>query len=292
MGIKDFSLSKNQLRSSYLTSIVSMALVIFLLGLLAFIILNGTILTDYIKENIGISVFINDNARDVEIVAFQKELDASAYVKSTEFISKEKAARDFQQELGQDFVSFIGYNPLLPSIEVKLHAAYTHEDSLLAITSRIQNNPIVKEVFYQQNLISQLNENIRKLSMVLALFCALMLIISIALINNTIRLIIYSRRFIIHTMQLVGATPAFVHKPFIIKGILHGIYGSLLAAAMLSGVIYIALDQVPEFIFLAQWDVILIVFAGMFLAGILFSAIFTFLSVNKYLRVKTDRLYI
>lgn len=292
MGIKDFSLSKNQLRSSYLTSIVSMALVIFLLGLLAFIILNGTILTDYIKENIGISVFINDNARDVEIVAFQKELDASAYVKSTEFISKEKAARDFQQELGQDFVSFIGYNPLLPSIEVKLHAAYTHEDSLLAITSRIQNNPIVKEVFYQQNLISQLNENIRKLSMVLALFCTLMLIISIALINNTIRLIIYSRRFIIHTMQLVGATPAFVHKPFIIKGILHGIYGSLLAAALLSGVIYIALDQVPEFIFLAQWDVILIVFAGMFLIGILFSAIFTFLSVNKYLRVKTDRLYI
>lgn len=292
MGIKDFSLSKNQLRSSYLTSIVSMALVIFLLGLLAFIILNGTILTDYIKENIGISVFINDNARDVEIVAFQKELDASAYVKSTEFISKEKAARDFQQELGQDFVNFIGYNPLLPSIEVKLHAAYTHEDSLLAITSRIQNNPIVKEVFYQQNLISQLNENIRKLSVVLALFCALMLIISIALINNTIRLIIYSRRFIIHTMQLVGATPVFVHKPFIIKGILHGIYGSLLATAMLSGVIYIALDQVPEFIFLAQWDVILIVFAGMFLAGILFSAIFTFLSVNKYLRVKTDRLYI
>lgn len=285
-------LSKVRLRSSYFTSVISIAMVLFLIGLMGFLVLNGKKLSDYIRENIGFSVIIQEHVKDVDILKLQKDLDASAFVKSTLFISKEKAAKDFQEELGEDFINFLGYNPLLPTIEIKLNAPYANSDSLMQIENVLKKNALIKEVYYQKDLVHSLNENIRKISIILGLFSALMLTISIALINNTIRLTIYSKRFLINTMQLVGATRGFIQKPFILKGLLHGIYGSILAIVMLSASLYVGMRQVPEFVLLAQADIILILFGGMVICGIFFSTIFTFISVNKFLRISNDRLYI
>ena len=289
---KEPKLSKVRLRSSYFTSVISIAMVLFLIGLMGFLVLNGKKLSDYIRENIGFSVIIHEHVKDVDILKLQKDLDASTFVKSTMFISKEKAARDFQEELGEDFINFLGYNPLLPTIEIKLNAPYANTDSLTKIENVLKKNSLIKEVYYQKDLVHSLNENIRKISIILGLFSALMLTISVALINNTIRLTIYSKRFLINTMQLVGATRGFIQKPFILKGLLHGIYGSILAIIMLSASLYAGMRQVPEFVLLAQADIIFILFGGMIICGILFSTIFTFVSVNKFLRISNDRLYI
>ncbi len=289
---KEPKLSKVRLRSSYFTSVISIAMVLFLIGLMGFLVLNGKKLSDNIRENIGFSVIIHEHVKDVDILKLQKNLDASTFVKSTMFISKEKAARDFQEELGEDFINFLGYNPLLPTIEIKLNAPYANTDSLTKIENVLKKNSLIKEVYYQKDLVHSLNENIRKISIILGLFSALMLTISVALINNTIRLTIYSKRFLINTMQLVGATRGFIQKPFILKGLLHGIYGSILAIIMLSASLYAGMRQVPEFVLLAQADIIFILFGGMIICGILFSTIFTFVSVNKFLRISNDRLYI
>lgn len=283
--------SKRKLVGSSITTIVSLSLVLFMLGLLGLIVLNTNKLSDNLKENIGIQVILSDNAKEVDIQHFVKTLDAAQYVKSTEFVTKEDAAKRLQEDLGEDFISFLGYNPLLPSVNVHLKAAYANTDSITWIEQEMLQGKLVKELVYQKSLVTIINDNVQKISIVILIFSGLLMTIALALINNTIRLSIYSKRFIIKTMQLVGATQGFVSKPFVLTGIKHGIYGALVAIVMLIGVLYFAQRQLPELAELQDETTLATLFGFVLLVGIIISGISTLLAVRKYLRLKADELY-
>ena len=283
--------SKRKLQSSSITTVVSLSLVLFMLGLLGIIILNTRKLSDNVKENIGFQIILNDNAKEVDVQHLTKTLDASDYVKSTEFIAKEEAAKRLQEDLGEDFINFLGYNPLLSSINVHLKAEYANADSLGWIEKDLLESKLVKEVIYQKSLVSMINENVNKISLVILIFSGLLMLIALALINNTIRLSIYSKRFIIKTMQLVGATQGFIRLPFVLKGIKHGIYGAITAIGMLIAVLYFAQKQMPELAELQDRTMLITLFGLVIVLGIIISWISTSLAVRKYLRLKSDDLY-
>jgi cell division transport system permease protein len=262
-----------------------------MLGLLGIIILNTRTLSNNVKENIGFQVILNDNAKEVDVEHLTKTLDASQFVKSTEFITKEEAAARLKKDLGEDFINFLGYNPLLSSINVHLKAEYANQDSLNWIEKGMLDSKLVKEVVYQKSLVSMINENVKKISLVILVFSGLLMIIALALINNTIRLNIYSKRFIIKTMQLVGATQGFIRRPFVLKGIKHGVYGAVIAIALLIGFLYILQKQMPELAELQDPNVLVILFGLVILLGIIISWISTSMAVRKYLRLKSDELH-
>lgn len=264
---------------------------LFMLGLVGLIILNTKKIADHFKETIGFQLIMGDVAKETDIDKLQKLLDVSAFVKSTQYISKEEAAKALQQDLGEDFVSFIGYNPLKASIDVRLKADYATPDSLMWIEQKLMENKIVKEVLYPKALVSSMNENMRKAALVILAFSGILMIIALALINNTIRLSIYSKRFIIKTMQLVGATQGFIRLPFILKGIRQGIYGAVIAIVMLMGILYFAQRQLPELVVVQDVQMLGSLFGMVVLLGILIGAISTALAVRKYLRLRADELY-
>lgn len=292
MAQKEERFTKRRLNSSRITTIVSISLVLFAIGLVGLLVLHTKKLSDYVKENIGFTVYMNKNVKEAEILQLQKELDALDYVRSTEYISEEKAAESFQKELGDDFVSFIGYNPLHTSIEVRLKAEYAEEFYFTLMEQMLAKKPIVKEISYQKSLVQQVNDNVKKISAVLLIFSLLLLIIAITLINNTIRLAVYSKRFLIKSMQLVGATEGFIRRPFLSTSIIHGLISSFIAIGMLSVVIYISRKQIPEIISLQSLDLFLLLFAFVILIGFIISLISTFIAVRKYLKQKVDYLYL
>jgi cell division transport system permease protein len=283
--------SKRKLLGSAITTIISLSLVLFMLGLLGIIILNARKLSDDVKENIGIQIVLNDNTKEVNVQWLLKTLDATEYVKSTEFITKEEAASRLQNDLGEDFIDFLGYNPLLASINVHLKAEYANNDSLLWIEKELLGYKPVKEVIYQKSLINSINENLRKIGFVIIIFSGLLMVIALALINNTIRLSIYSKRFIIKTMLLVGATQNFISKPFVLKGIKHGIYASVISIVMLIGVLYFAQTQLPELKELQNVKMLSTLFGLVTLIGIIISGISTSLAVRRYLHLKSENLH-
>lgn len=291
MSTAEDKFTKKRLRSSYFTVTISISLVLFMLGLLGIGILQAKKLSTYVKENIGFSVILKNDVKDVDVIKFQKSLDAARYVKRTEFIDKDRAAKELTEDLGEDFVDFLGYNPLLSSIEVRLNADYANPDSLNWIETEITKNPRVKEVFYQRDLVVLVNENIRKISIVILIFSILLLIIATALINNSIRLSLYSKRFVIKTMQLVGATPGFIRMPFILRGIANGMYGALIAIALLMGVLYYARQKMPELFEFQDVQMMATLFGMVLLLSIIITWISTSLAVRRFLRMKTDKLY-
>jgi cell division transport system permease protein len=262
-----------------------------MLGLIGLLILNTRKISDYVKENIGFSVILKEDVKDPEIRRLQKILDARPYVKSTEYITKEKAADDLQQELGEDFIGFLGYNPLLASIDVRMYAAYANPDSIAVIKRQIVKFDEVKEVLYQESLVQAINENVRKISLVILGFSGILFLIALALINNTIRLSVYSRRFIINTMQLVGATDGFIRRPFLLKSSLHGIYAGLLASALIMVVVYYVQGQVEEIISLHDVRILGLLVIALITLGITLSFVSTFFAISRYLRMKIDDLY-
>ncbi|MFO8234504.1 MAG: permease-like cell division protein FtsX [Bacteroidales bacterium] len=291
MATKEAKITKRRLRSSFLTSVVTVSLVLFLLGVLGLLVFNAKILSDYVKENIGFSIILKEGVKEVEIKRLQKVLDASEYVKSTEYITKEEAAEELKQELGEDFIDFLGYNPLLASIDVHLNAQYANPDSLEIIKNDLKKYDHIKEVFYQKSLVQLVNQNIQKIGLFIIAFSGFLFLVAIALINNTIRLSIYSKRFIINTMQLVGATRRFIRRPFIFRGIMQGVYASIVAMLMLSGVIYFFQHEFDNIITLQDVEVIAPLYGAVLLVGMLISWLSTFFAVNKYLYIKIDKLY-
>jgi len=289
--VKELKYNKRRLQTSYLSTVIGITLVLYVLGLLGLVIIQAKKISDYVKENIGFSVIMKDDVKEADIFQLQKSLDAAAFVKQTEYITKDQAASALKNDLGEDFISFLGYNPLLPSIEVKLIANYANNDSLQAIEKRLLKNESIKEVIYQKSLVHLVNENIRKLSLLLLGFSALFLFIAIALMNNTIRLAVYSKRFLIKSMQLVGATQGFIRKPFITKGIIQGVIAALLTIGLLSGSLYWAQRKMPELISMQQIDSFLFLFLFVLLTGIIITWLSTFLAVRKYLKINTDFLY-
>jgi cell division transport system permease protein len=291
MSKKESNTTKRRLRSSYVTSIISISLVLFLLGMLGLLVLNAKRLSDYVKENIGFSVILKENVKEVDVILLQKSLDASEFVKSTKYITKEEAARELQQELGEDFIDFLGFNPLLASIEVNLYAEYTNTDSIHVIEKNLNQYEQIKEVFYQKSLVSLVNENIRKISIIILIFSGLLFLVAITLINSTIRLSVYSKRFIINTMQLVGATRGFIRRPFLYRSAGNGILAGLIAIGFLSGILYLVQKEFNEIVSFQDIEIIGVLFIGVILIGIIINWISTFFAVSKYLRMNVDKLY-
>ncbi len=283
--------AKRKLRSSYATTIISISLVLFLLGIIGFLLLNANRLSLFVKENLGFTVLINDDSREAEIMRLQKILNAAPYVRIAEYINKDQAAEILKEELGEEFVDFLGYNPLLASIEVKLSAEWANPDSMALIEKQVMSFPEVKEVYYQKNLLEAINDNVRKISLILGMFSLLLLVIAIALINNTIRLSVYSKRFLIRTMQLVGATRGFIRKPFLLRSLVHGLGGATIAIVLLSAVIYGLSNELNGVIGFSNVYIISILFAFVILIGLVLTLMSTFFAVNKYLRLRTDELY-
>jgi cell division transport system permease protein len=284
-------ITKWRLRSSYLSSIISNSLVLFMLGVVMLLVFNAKKLSDYVKENIGFSVILHDDIRDVEANFLRKTLDASPYIRTTEYISKEVAAKELQEELGEDFIGFLGYNPLSSSIEVRLKANYANPDSIRKIEDELMAQRPVKEVFYQKSLVNLVNENVSRISAILLLFTALLFFIALVLINNTIRLSVYSKRFLINTMKLVGATWGFIRKPFLLQSISHGIYASFVSIALLCGLIYLVQSEFYELVNFDQVELLAAIFGLVTAMGIAINLVSTFFAVNKYLHLGSDELY-
>lgn len=283
--------TKWKVRSSYLSSIVSNSLVLFMLGVLMLLLFNAKRLSDFVKESIGFSVVLHEDMREVDANFLRKTLDASSYVRYTEFISKEQAAMELKEELGEDFINFLGYNPLSSSIEVRLNAEYANPDSITKIEDELMAMRSVKEVFYQKSLVNLVNENVRKISVIILLFGLLLFFIAVVLLNNTIRLSVYSKRFIINTMKQVGATWSFIRRPFLARGLVHGLYASLLAIGLLTGMVYLIQREFYEMINFEQTLILAIMFGLVLVAGLTISFFSTFFAVSKYLRLKADDLY-
>jgi len=292
MAIREETLLGRKLKTSYLTTVVSITLVLFVLGLLGLILLNARMLSDHVKENLGFSIILADKATDNQINAMLERIEAMPAVKSSEFVSSDDAARVLQEELGEDFISFLGYNPLFPSIDVKLFASYANPDSLRVFEKKILENSIAVEVSYQENLVSMVNDNVNRISIALLFFSVLLLLIAIALINNTIRLSVFSKRFLIKSMQLVGATQSFIRRPFVIKGVIQGFTSAIISIVLLTVLLVFIERQVPEIATLQNIPMVAMIYLTITLLGILISYVSTYFAVKKYLGIKTDDLFL
>ncbi len=287
---KNISLNRRILSSSA-SVVISLSLVLFVVGLLGLVLINAQRVSNYVKENIGFTIMLKEGVNEMEIMKFQKILDAASFAKNSTFISKEQATKDLQRDLGEDFVSFLGYSPLLASIDVKLNAAYANTDSLGVIKTELTKNTAVHDIFYQENLIDKLNSNVNRLSFFLLSFCLLLFVIAFALINNTIRLSVYSKRFLIRTMRLVGATNRFIQKPFLVKGIYQGIYSSIFAIFMLIGAIQMIQSETASMLNITDLKIIGLIFILIFISGFLLSWLSTFFAVRKFIKQNESELY-
>ncbi len=283
--------SAKKTKTIYISTVFGIAMVLLMIGLLGLLLVDANNLSRYVKENIVLNIFVDEGAHETDVLQLQKQLDANPIVKQTQYVSKELAARNLQKDLGEDFVKFLGYNPLSQSLDVYLKADYANNKDIEKFKAELLKNPLVKEVKYQQSLVDQMNQNLTSISLIILVFAAIFVLLSVALINNTIRLAIYSQRFLIKSMQLVGATKGFIRKPFILYGIWHGILGALIAIIILMGTLFLAEKQIPDLVILQNYTQFGIVFLIVIGLGIFISGFSTFLSVNKYLRLKIYNLY-
>ncbi|MBB2951456.1 ABC transporter permease [Sphingobacterium sp. JUb56] len=291
MSEYESSTQKRKTKSVYVSTVISIALVLLVTGLLGLLLVHAKNLSKYVKENIVLNVIVNDGTNEGDVLSLQKDLEKDKYVLRTEYISKELAAKSLKEDLGEDFVQYLGHNPLLPSIDVYMKENYANSDSIKTFIDKISRNTRIKEVVYQESLIDMVNKNVRIISIVVLAFAAILLVIAVALINNTIRLAIYSQRFLIKSMQLIGATKNFIRKPFITYGIIHGLLGSLIAILLLIFTLKFAQQQIPELVFLRNWYEFAAIFIVVIAIGILISGLSTYFAVTKYLKAKSNDLY-
>ena len=280
------------MRGSYFVSTISISLVLVVVGMLVFILLNAKMVSDHVRRNIGFSVIVKDGTKEAETQRMQKLLDMQPFVYSSEYITKEEAARMFKEEMGEDFEAIIGANPLLPSIEIKLNPEYANSDSLRMIEKSLQRFDIIQEVYYQKSMVESINDNIRRISLLLLVVVAVLVLISFTLIRNTIHLAVHSQRFLIKTMELVGAKPFFICRPFVYGSMWRGLFGALLANAVLLGVIFFVQKNVGDVIDIIHLDTILAMVGFVLLSGVLLSFFSAWLSVRGYLKRDINDLYV
>jgi cell division transport system permease protein len=270
---------------------VSISMVLIMLGSLSLILVNAGRLSEYVREKIGFTLVLHDDLKESEINKLQEKLSAAEYVKSIRYIDKETAAKELTEELGEDFTGFLGYNPLFASVDVKLYASYTNPDSLNVLEKKFLDYPEIKEVYYQKNLVTIINQNVKKISLILLILSSLLIFIFITLINNTIRISIYSQRFSINTMQMVGASNSFIRRPFINRSLFWGIYGAIIANALVLSGFYTYKKELTGTV--SETDIIVAgaVFGFVILLGMLISYFSTLFAVNKFLKMKFDDLF-
>ncbi len=282
---------KKRLRSSYLSVIVSIALVLFLVGLLGIIVLKTQELAQHFREQVTLNVFLSDQADINQITDFKRAIQEKDYTNRIVFVSKEEAAKLMQKEIGQDFLEFLGTNPLKNVLNIQLKQDFVTAEKMQEIEKSLIKNKIVHEVTYDKPLIELLNKNINRISLWILLFSGLLTLIAVVLINSSIRLSVYSKRFTIKTMQMVGATKSFIRKPFIWTSIKLGILGALLAIIALIGMSYYIEKQIPEISILDNINMLVIVFAGVLLLGIVITGLSTFFATRRFLNLRTNDLY-
>ena len=275
----------------FITSSISTMLVLVLLGTAVFFVMAANNLSVYVRENIAFSILISDDMKEADILRYQKELNQEAYVKQTSYISKQQALEEQTEAMGTDPAEFLGYNPFTASIEVKLNAEYANSDSIAWIKDGILSHKGVLEINYPQDLLDAVNRNIRKVSVVLLGLAALLTLISFALINNTIRLTIYSKRFLIHTMKLVGASWSFIRRPFLMRNVWVGMLAGAAADAALIGLAYALVKYEPDLLAVITPGVMIVVMVSVFIFGVVITSLCALISINRYLRMKTNELY-
>lgn len=281
-----------KLRSSYFTTTISIALVLFLLGMIGLLLLNANRVSSYVKENLCLTVTFAPDTRDAEVRQIEKQLLASPQVKSVRYIDKDEAAKEMQANLGENFIDMLDENPLLPSMEVKLFAEYATEEGMNAQAEAIRAYKPVRDVNFEKDVVNLIHENVRKISLVLLAFSLLMLLVAITLINNTVRLMVYSKRFLIRTMQLVGATRGFIRRPFIGSAVIQGLIGGLLANILLAVIVFFTARELPGVVGFANAASLAVLFAIVFLVGVLITLVSTTRAVNRYLNLRTADLYV
>ena len=282
---------KRRLISSYFSVVLSMFLVLFLLGILGFFVINSKKLSDDFKEQIVMTVFFKNEATDSTMVAFGQELKLAKFVKTSDYVTKEQAAKQHTDIIGEDFMTFLGANPLQNSYDIHLKADYIDTENIRKIESRFLANDMIADVVYDKQLVSLVNDNIKKVSMWILIISGILTLIAVLLINSSMRLSIYSNRFIIKTMQMVGATKSFIRKPFIWRSIRLGVIGSVLAIIALIGTLVYIDTSFPSLNILADQLMIVLVLLGVLAVGILITWVSTFFATQKYLNLRTDDLY-
>ncbi|MDR1055851.1 MAG: permease-like cell division protein FtsX [Prevotellaceae bacterium] len=283
--------TSQRLRTSYLSSVISTALVLFLLGVVGLLVFNANRLANFLQDNVTISVFVNDEVTDKQAMQFMARIERNPYVRSAKYVSKEEVARDLQQDLGKDFLNPLGSNPFPISIEIKLSAGYFSADSAASVQKQLMRYPEVKDAIYQKSLLDAVSQNTEKISTIILIFVILLLFVSLFLINNTIRLSIYSKRFLINTMKLVGANTSFIRTPFLASSVWQGLLSGFIAIALLLGLIGLLRKDFSELLALTDARMFAVLFAGVLILGSLISFISTYFIVTKYTKINTEDLY-
>lgn len=282
---------KRRLISSYFSVVISISLVLFLLGLLGLLVLNSKKVADYFKEQIAITVFLKDTAKEVEITQLKQSLALAEYTKSATFVSKEDAAKEHQETLGENFIEYLGENPLQNSIDVYILADYVTPAKMEEITNELKSKYFVDDVIYDKPLIAQLTENVKRISFWVLVVSGIFTFIAVLLINSSIRLSIYAKRFTIKTMQMVGATKKFIRKPFVWKSVRLGIVGAIVAMIGMGVVLYYLNESFPQLQLLGDPLLLAVLFIFIFLMGVLITWISTFIATQRFLNLRTDDLY-
>ena len=284
-------LIRRRLAGAWLSTVISISLVLLLVGVAGLLVANARSVSDYFKENMQVSVLMKQEVGDDEAMEYVSDLDAKPFIKSTTFVSREQGAKEMTDLLGEDFLNVFEAAPIPVSVDVTLKADYVSSDSLEVVKNEIMKSPLVDEVVYQQSLVDKLNTNLRKISMVLGVFIVLLLFISFVLINNTVRLNVFSRRFTIHTMRLVGATKSFIRAPFLVQAVFQGLFSALLATLMLVGILFFVRSEFAQLFEVFRLDMLLIVIGVEILAGVLICVVSTALVVGRLVSLSKDLLY-
>lgn len=284
-------LIRRRLAGAWLSTVISISLVLLLVGVAGLLVANARSVSDYFKENMQVSVLMKQEVGDDEAMEYVSDLDAKPFIKSTTFVSREQGAKEMTDLLGEDFLNVFEAAPIPVSVDVTLKADYVSSDSLEVVKNEIMKSPLVDEVVYQQSLVDKLNTNLRKISMVLGVFIVLLLFISFVLINNTVRLNVFSRRFTIHTMRLVGATKSFIRAPFLVQAVFQGLFSALLATLMLVGILFFVRSEFAQLFEVFRLDMLLVVIGVEILAGVLICVVSTALVVGRLVSLSKDELY-
>ena len=291
MSAGENKLMRRRLVGAWLSTVISISLVLLLVGVAVLLVVNAGSVSDYFKENMQVSVLMKQEVGEDEAMEYVSELDALPFIKSTKFVSREQGTKEMAELLGEDFLSVFETAPIPVSVDVTLRADYVSSDSLQVVTKEIRKSPLVDEVVYQQSLVDKLNTNLRKISAILAVFIALLLFISFVLINNTVRLNVFSRRFTIHTMKLVGATKSFIRAPFLVQAVFQGLFSALLATGMLIGILFFVRSEFAQLFEVFRLDLLLIVIGVVVLTGVVICTVSTALVVGHLVSLSKDELY-
>ena len=291
MANTDNKIMRRRLANAYLSSVISISLVLLLVGVASMLLVNAKGVSDYFKENMQVSVMMKTDVSDDEALIYKEKLDAQTFIKATEFISKEQGQREMEAQLGEDFLDVFEVSPIPASINVTLEAEYVSTDSLEVVKSRIASSELVESVEYQTSLVEALNANLRKISLILSVFIGLLLFISFVLINNTVRLSVFSRRFTIHTMKLVGATRSFIRAPFIVQSAFQGVFAAFIAIIILVGILFFMKNGFAQLFEIFRLDLLLLVMGIVLASGLIICVTSTWFTVNKLVSLKKDELY-